>query len=102
MTSLRNLPPVTLVRLSGDEATTFAAISAADSLGVLAAWIDTGQDADTLPWTAVPGVEQLAAADLADRGRQSVALLGTLVDGEWSAWHVPCPKPAVLPEWSTK
>jgi hypothetical protein len=96
---------VTLVRLRMAEAApnvrTYVAIRSAVAVAFLAEIFGSADtatppvDAETLPWDTLPGIRELAAADLGPRPPGMVALLGTTVRNKWAEWHLPVPPPPV-------
>ena len=52
-------------------------------------------DADTQPWSTLPGVERIAVANLAGSPAARVLFIGTAVDGQWTSWYPPVPAPPV-------
>ena len=94
------MTPVTLIRSRSKDTPpgiiTYAAIRSSDAVELLAGLNDDQVDTDTLPWDALPGVEPLAAAELAaSPAPRAVIVLGTTQDGEWATWHPPVTPPPV-------
>jgi hypothetical protein len=95
---------VTLIRAAapGGGPVSFVAVRSAEALGVLASLGSIAEDApgypveaDTRPWEALPGVRSLAARELDGRPPKTILLIGTAVEGRWTTWNPPCPRPAV-------
>jgi hypothetical protein len=89
---------VTLIRFHADEADddvrTYAAVRSSDAVDLLADGFELG-DAETVPWDALPGIEELAASRISGQPPRSVAIIGTSEGAEWATWHVPAPAPPV-------
>lgn len=96
--------PVTLIRISNGDADTYWAAASAETVNIVARVhqaIETGHappgdgpyDADTMPWTAIPGIRQLAEQQMNQIGPKGLLHIGTAVGGQWTSWKPPIPPP---------
>ena len=89
---------VTLVRIRADEADTdvrtYVAVRSADAVDLLSDGFELG-DAETLPCDVLPGIRELAAAEIGARPRRPIAILGTSEGTGWATWHLPVAVPPV-------
>ena len=77
---------------NGMTAKTFVAVRTADRESLVR---DMFGGAELEMWFVdFPGLAELAAAELANSGKDG-AVLGTAVEGEWTSWYPPVPAPEV-------
>lgn len=97
--------PATLLRFTdpAGELACYLAVNSADAAesvtevpGLASILAGFEVDAGTVPWDALPGIRDTAAAALA--GKRAYMLLGTTRAGTWTSWYLRCPAPPVPEE----
>ena len=87
---------ITLIRIreTGSDVCTYAVVPSAETPRLLAHGSELG-DVETLPWDVLPGIRELAAAEISAHPERHVTILATAEGTAWATWHLPVAPPPV-------
>jgi hypothetical protein len=82
------------IRETGSDVCTYAVVHSAETPRLLAHGSELG-DVETLPWDVLPGIRELAAAEISAHPERHVTILATAEGTERATWHLPVAPPPV-------